>query len=151
MRRRRELGRRKDLVALQIGGTGYFIPIDVVRELLRPRETVAVAGGGGEVLGVADYRDEVLPVVDLRLVLKVASPESRESMWIVVDHGPGPVALVVDKVVAVIAGDREPAPEGGSNHVVRYDDRVFFPLDLGPALTRGAAVHHALVESLGRR
>lgn len=134
----------KDLVGFLVGDVMYAVRIDVVREIVNPLMVVDLPRAPHAVKGVADYRGEVVPVVDLRerFGLQPALP-SRKTKWIVLDVGPEsgdgrvgaawspeqkaaqPVryaALVVDSVSDVFGlagGELRPAPPLGSGDDMR--------------------------------
>ena len=56
----------KDLVGFLVGDVMYAVRIVVVREILNPLPVVALPRAPGTVRGVADYRGDVVPVIDLR-------------------------------------------------------------------------------------
>ena len=56
----------KSLVGFLIGDVSYAVPIAVVREISKPLTVVALPHAPPAVIGVADYRGEVIPVLDMR-------------------------------------------------------------------------------------
>jgi len=76
----------KDLVGFLLGEVMYAVRIEVVREIVNPLTIVDLPRAPASVKGVADYRGEVVPVVDLRqrFGLPLVSP-SRKTKWIVLD------------------------------------------------------------------
>ena len=93
------------------------------------------------VVGVADHRGEVVPIIDLRIRFGVPSMvEQRRTKWILVEVGHTTIGLVVDRVTEVFgtggAGLR-PAPSlgGGEDErgivgVTLHDSVMVFVLDL---------------------
>jgi purine-binding chemotaxis protein CheW len=142
----------KDLVGFLVGDVMYAVHIDVVREIVNPLEVVDLPRAPKTVKGVADYRGEVVPVIDLRerFGLPVAA-QSRKTKWIVLDVGPAAgvsissglptryAALVVDSVSDVFGlagGELKPAPPLGSDDAARgiegvttFGGRLVFVLD----------------------
>jgi len=57
----------KSLVGFFVGNVHYAVPIGRVREISNPLEMVPLPHAPHAVIGVADYRGEVVPVVDLRM------------------------------------------------------------------------------------
>jgi purine-binding chemotaxis protein CheW len=92
----------KDFVGFVVGDVEYAVAIALVREIANPLAVVALPHPPRAVVGVADYRGEVVPVIDLRsrFELPAASP-TRRTKWIVVDAGGRRVALIVDAVTEV--------------------------------------------------
>jgi purine-binding chemotaxis protein CheW len=158
----------KDLVGFLVGEVMYAVRIDVVREIVNPLPVVDLPRAPATVKGVADYRGEVVPVIDLRDRFGLPAMSSRRTKWIVLDVGPrralagGPpasvsggryAALVVDAVTEVFGlagGELRPAPplgdgdeERGIEGVTTLNARLVFVLD---ARAFGAVVHAALAE-----
>jgi purine-binding chemotaxis protein CheW len=158
----------KDLVGFLVGDVMYAVRIDVVREIVNPLPVVDLPRAPPTVKGVADYRGEVVPVIDLRERFGLPhAPASRKTKWIVLDVGPralpgaglasGPArfaALVVDamtEVFGLAGGELRPAPplgagdlERGIEGVTTLAQRLVFVLD---ARAFGPVLHAAL----GRR
>ncbi len=135
----------KDLVGFHVGDVMYAVRIEVVREIVNPLPVVDLPRAPNAVRGVADYRGEVVPVVDLRERFGLAPvPASRKTKWIVLDVGvPGTrgqhAALVVDAVSDVFGlagGELRPAPPLGIGDdaraiegVTTHGTRLVFVLD----------------------
>lgn len=111
MERLRRKDPSKNLVECLIGDVRYAVTIAAVREIVNPMTTVPLASAPSFVVGVADYRDEVISVIDLRVRFGAESPESRRTKWVVVHRGSLSFALVVDAVTEVFrSGDVRPPP-----------------------------------------
>jgi purine-binding chemotaxis protein CheW len=149
----------KDLVGFLVGDVMYAVRIEVVREIVNPLAVVDLPRAPSAVKGVADYRGEVVSVVDLRERFGLPSaPTSRKTKWIVVDVGSRPgddaaaryAALVVDAVSDVfgLAGGelRPPPPLGagdearGIEGVTTHASRLVFVLDASAFLADAAAL-----------
>jgi purine-binding chemotaxis protein CheW len=92
----------KNLVGFVLGDVHYAVSIHRVREIANPLQLVALPKAPPAVIGVADYRGEVVPVIDLRVRFGLApSEETRRTKWIIVDVDGRFVALVVDAVTDV--------------------------------------------------
>lgn len=147
----------KDLVGFLVGDVMYAVRIQVVREIVNPLVVVDLPRAPQAVKGVADYRGEVVPVIDLRerFHLPVA-PLSRKTKWIVLDVGQRGgaryAALIVDQVSEVFGlagGELRPAPplgigdaERGIEGVTTLGQRLVFVLD---AKVFGALTELAMV------
>jgi purine-binding chemotaxis protein CheW len=128
----------KTLVGFSVGEVQYAVPIARVKEIANPISVVPLAHAPRAIVGVADYRGEVVPVVDLRVRFGLAPAElTRRMKWIVVLVSSRLVALVVDSVTEVfgtaetelrrppqIAGDDIRGIEGVTTH----DGRLVFVL-----------------------
>ncbi len=157
----------KSLVGFLVGDVAYAVRIDAVREIVNPLDVVALPRAAASVRGVASFRGEVVPVVDLRERFGLPSaPATRKSKWIVVDTTRGPsgasserpsvpansrfVALAVDTVTGVFGtGGKEirPSPSLGQGDDVRglegvttIGDTLVFVLGLQPFRAIAAAV-----------
>lgn len=129
----------KNFVGFHVGDVTYAVRIELVREIVNPLAVVALPRAPAAVRGVADYRGEVVPVVDLRERFGLpAVPATRRNKWIVVDVGRaapaesgGPpsvasggrfAALVVDAVTEVFGtggAEVRPAPPLGHGDDLR--------------------------------
>jgi purine-binding chemotaxis protein CheW len=104
----------KNLVGFVVGDVEYAVAISRVKEIANPLAIVAVPHPPHSVVGVADYRGDVVPVVDLRARFGLPeAPATRRTKWIVVDVAGRVVALVVDGVTEVFGtggAELRPAP-----------------------------------------
>jgi purine-binding chemotaxis protein CheW len=148
----------KNLVGFLVGDVAYAVRIEAVREIVNPLDVVELPRAPVAVKGVASFRGDVVPVVDLRVRFALApSNSSRKNKWIVIDVAPKPktnpheptppapagryVALVVDSVTEVFGTGGEairPAPTLGAGDDVRgiegvanYGGGLVFVLDVG--------------------
>jgi purine-binding chemotaxis protein CheW len=139
----------KNLVGFVVGQVEYAVAIARVKEIANPLAIVALPHAPRSVVGVADYRGEVVSVVDLRARFGLPSmPTTRKTKWIIVDVSPPGegiegatvrtgaahtpeadagvsgqlVALVVDAVTDVFGtggAELRPAPELGGGDDAR--------------------------------
>jgi purine-binding chemotaxis protein CheW len=113
----------KNLVGFVVGQVEYAVAIARVKEIANPLEVVALPHPPPAVVGVADYRGDVVPVVDLRTRFGLqAAAATRRTKWIVVDVSGRLVALVVDAVTEVFGtggAELRPAPTLGGGDDVR--------------------------------
>lgn len=158
----------KDLVGFLVGDVMYAVRIQVVREIVNPLAIVDLPRAPATVKGVADYRGEVVPVIDLRERFGLEPvPPSRRTKWVVLDVGAqgatpgttvaGHAALVVDSVTEVFGlagGELRPAPPLGMGDDMRsiegvttLGSRLVFVLD---ARAFGAVMRAALGPSSAR-
>jgi purine-binding chemotaxis protein CheW len=144
----------KDLVGFLVGDVMYAVRIEVVREIVNPLAVVELPRAPKTVKGVADYRGEVVPVIDLRERFGLPPvAQSRRTKWIVLDvgsrrgeregrtslQGGRYAALVVDSVTEVFGlggGEMRPAPPLGAGDAARgiegvttLGERLVFVLD----------------------
>ena len=120
----------KTLVGFSVGQVQYAVPIGRVKEIANPISVVPLPHAPRAIMGVADYRGEVVPVVDLRIRFGLPpSGVTRRTKWIVVVVAGRLVALVVDSVTEVfgtaenelrpppqVAGDDIRGIEGVTTH-----------------------------------
>lgn len=97
----------KSLVGFRVGDVTYAVSIYSVREIIKPLTIVPIPRAPFAVSGVAEYRGQVVAVVQLRqrFGLPIGSTTKR-TKWVVVDVAPEGaasqhVALVVDDVTEV--------------------------------------------------
>jgi purine-binding chemotaxis protein CheW len=121
--------RAKNLVGFQVGDVLYAIEIVRVREIINPLPYVVLPHAPKVVLGVADHRGEVVPIVDLRQRFGLPSaPSTRKSRWIIVKAQGGSVGLAVDAVTEVFgagASAQRNVPELGAGEEARGIQAVF--------------------------
>jgi purine-binding chemotaxis protein CheW len=132
----------KSLVGFAVGDVQYAVQIARVKEITNPMTLVELPHAPHSIVGVSDYRGDVVPVVDLRTRFGLPrGAVTRKTKWIVVDVTGRTVALVVDAVTEVFGtggADLRPAPALGGGDDVRgiagvttYAGRLVFVLDTG--------------------
>jgi purine-binding chemotaxis protein CheW len=113
----------KNLVGFVIGDVEYAVAIARVKEIANPQAVVALPHAPHAVVGVADFRGEVVPVIDLRTHFGLTQvPSTRRTKWIVVDVADRLAALVVDAVTDVFGtggAELRPAPSLGGGDRAR--------------------------------
>jgi purine-binding chemotaxis protein CheW len=78
----------KNLVGFVVGDVEYAVAIAHVKEIANPLPLVALPHAPRSVVGVADFRGEVVAVVDLRMRFGMpAAAVTRKTKWIVVNVG----------------------------------------------------------------
>src|SRR3954471_21053078 len=99
-RRARE---RRGVLTFLVGGETYGVEILSIREIIKLREITEVPRAPRFLLGVVTVRGLVMPVVDLRLRLKLdAATLSRNARILVVIHKGDRYGLLVDEVRGVV-------------------------------------------------
>ena len=91
----------RKLVEFEIGEVRYGADIMRVREIVNPRRVIPVPSAPSYVIGVADHRATVVPVVDLRQRFGLEPEPSERAKWVIVDTRGMDTALLVDKVSGV--------------------------------------------------
>lgn len=147
----------KNLVGFLVGDVAYAVRIETVREIVNPLGIIELPRAPISVRGVASFRGEVVPVIDLRIRFALdPGGATRRNKWIIIDvapqpkiipHEPAPpkvagrfVALVVDSVTEVFGTGGEairPAPALGNGDDLRgiegvasYAGGLVFVLDV---------------------
>ena len=141
--RRQRGNRQKDLVGFEIGDVSYAVDIHRVREILNPLPMVNLPNSPPSVVGVADHRGEVVPVIDLRHRLGLPSlRQTRRTKWVIVDRAGTAVGLLVDAVTDVFGAhpsQRREVPtlgrenRQGINAVYAGESGLVFVLDVDAA------------------
>ena len=102
------------VLVLVVGEATWAVPAEVVRAVVRPVATSALAGAPAWVTGVAAVRGTVLPVADLARragVPAAAGSAVRDAWWVVVELGGRGAALAGARVRTVEAATLEEAGE----------------------------------------
>ena len=97
------------LLAFELDGAPYAVPVERVREIVRLRPITPVPQYPDDVRGVISLRGEIIQVVDLcrRLGVAPVAP-TRRTRIIVVTTGTGDAAgIIVDSVRSVMRVSRE--------------------------------------------
>jgi purine-binding chemotaxis protein CheW len=125
----RRADRSKNLVGFNVGSVQYAVSIFEVREIINPMPLVELPHAPATVLGVADHRGIVVPVIDLRLRFGLPKGEpTRRTKWVIVEVGRRAVGLVVDAVTDVFgttASEERSVPELGRGDEARGIAQVF--------------------------
>jgi purine-binding chemotaxis protein CheW len=132
---------QKSLVGFAVGDVSYAVPIGDVREIVNPLVLTELPHAPRAVVGVADHRGDVIPVVDLRVRFGLPPLGDRErGKWILVQVEGRLIGLVVDRVFDVFgtsgAEIRPPPALGGGEEsrgilgVTSYDGALTFVLDV---------------------
>lgn len=130
----------KDLIRVEVDTVLYAIEVASIREIVNPLPLIDLPRERPFVLGVSDYREQVVAVVDLRRLFGLpAQQTSRRTKWIILETGATLVGVVVDAVLDVFSSaeneQREvPVLDGrhrgrGITSAYRHEDRLVFLLD----------------------
>lgn len=102
----------------------YGVQIASIREINRISDITKVPEAQPFVAGVMNLRGKVIPVVSLRLRMKLPDLETtRETCTIVVDTASGQVGVIVDAVKSVVSleadkVDETPISQGDRTYIV---------------------------------
>jgi purine-binding chemotaxis protein CheW len=133
--------RSKNLVGFLVGEVHYAVNILRVREIINPLPLVSLPHAPPVVVGVADHRGEVVPVIDLRRRFGLPAKQvTRRTKWIVVEGAERSVGLVVDCVTDVFgagASAERSVPKLGAGDEARglasafvHDGSLIFVIDV---------------------
>ena len=97
---------QRKLVGFIVDDVCYGLPIMSVREVINPGAVTKVPSLPSFVLGVAEHRDDVIPIVNLRARFGLPSIErTRRSKWIIAVINRREVGFEVDRVTEVTTVD----------------------------------------------
>jgi purine-binding chemotaxis protein CheW len=118
---------------ISLGGELFAVDLRNVQEVFEVDRITPVPAMPPALVGVANLRGSVVPIVDLRTVLGLPSDKSLP-FTVVIRHGTRQVGVLVDRVPEIRTVRREellPAPTGGSNApkpfvsgVLRVEERM---------------------------
>ena len=100
------------IVSLQVGGQLCGLPVHAVRDVLGPQTITRVPLAAPEIAGNLNLRGRIVTTIDLRKRLGLDMPsDAAPAMSVVTEHGPELYALLVDRVLEVVAvADRKLTP-----------------------------------------
>ncbi len=138
----------RKLVEFRIGDLRCGVDIMRVREILNEQDTVPVPAAPRFIVGAADHRESMVPVVDLCVRLGLDHAKKRRPKWVIVTAFGAEVALLVDIVAGVptVAPDNErerhPLVDGADDRWVKavysVAGELMFELDLDAVAGAGA-------------
>lgn len=141
MKTRTQPDPRRNLVGFTVGDVRYAVGVELVRQVVNPTSTTPLPHMPGSIVGVAEHRGVVIPVVDLRLHFGLPAEETRRTKWILLELRGDVVGIVVDSVTGVfgaMADEVRPAPSLGAGDgkrgltgVASQDGHLVFLLDAG--------------------
>jgi purine-binding chemotaxis protein CheW len=136
----------REFLAFKLGDEEYGIDILRVREIRSYEAPTRIANAPGFVMGVINLRGVIVPVVDMRVKLGLASPRYDEfTVVIVLSIGNRVVGMVVDSVCDVItlgAAQMLPVPDFNAHvpaeHLMAIgslDERMLILVDIERLMT----------------
>ncbi|WP_084268124.1 chemotaxis protein CheW [Azohydromonas lata] len=139
-------GAGREFLAFKLGGEEYGIDILRVREIRSYEAPTRIANAPDFVMGVINLRGVIVPVVDMRVKLGLASPRYDEfTVVIVLSIGNRVVGMVVDSVCDVItlgAAQMLPVPDFNAHvsaeHLMAIgslDERMLILVDIERLMT----------------
>ena len=98
--------RRPEMLVFEVDGRRFGLPATDVRELQRVVTIVPVPWASGAVEGVINLRGSVVPVLDIRALLKLPAKDPEvDDQLVVVEAGRYLAALRVDRVLELTGLD----------------------------------------------
>ena len=87
-------------IGFTISGTKFVAPMGSVSEILHPPKHTSIPGVRTWVLGVANVRGRLLPIIDLALFfdIKGGAQKIREKRVLIIEHGEILSGFVVDSI-----------------------------------------------------
>lgn len=87
-------------IGFTIAGTQFVAPMGSVSEILHPPKYTSVPGVKSWMLGVANVRGRLLPIIDMALFFEIKSnsQKSREKRVLIIEHGEILSGFVVDSI-----------------------------------------------------
>jgi purine-binding chemotaxis protein CheW len=134
-----DLPTTRQLVVFALHGEEYALPIERVREIVRPTRPREIAGAPGDVRGIISLRGQLVPVHDAAVRLGLEPIDGARAKIVVAETESGPLGLLVEEVRGVLTADDgqlSAVPAGGPEglaRIVRADDRLIGLLDLEAA------------------
>lgn len=158
-RRRGRGGLAKNLVGFRVADVAYAVDIKRVREIIRPLAIVPIPHAPPAVLGVADHRGEVVPVLDVRTRFGLPRVDmGPRTKWIVVEVDERLAGLVVDRVTEVFGTDESEArsvpaigvgdTDRGIGAVYSYGGELVFVLDVARLAAVTESLDMSVVEEM---
>lgn len=121
----------QSFLTVQVGDERFALPASDVAEVIRPPAVTRVPLGPSSLLGIANLRGAVMPVVSLHRLLGGEVSPSSNARVVVIDRG-NPVGLMIDKVTSL-------GEAGGASPDSAVDDGAGTParmIDLDALLAR---------------
>jgi purine-binding chemotaxis protein CheW len=101
--RDKDMGPVRPVLTFVVGGEHFGVPLGRTREIIKLREITEVPRMPRFLLGVVSVRGVVIPVIDLRLRLRIeATPLTRAARIVIVTVDNEPFGLLCDAVAGVV-------------------------------------------------
>jgi purine-binding chemotaxis protein CheW len=150
---------QRKLVGCFVGNARYGIDIMQVSEIVNPSDCIRVPKLPDHVIGMADHRGSVMPIIDLRIRFGLEISEvNRRTKWILVKVDGRESGLQVDRVTHVLKLGKSQLRQRPSmqndkgasfiGDVFADEEGLVFQLDLD-AVTRDAPTQAESEESGG--
>ena len=109
----------EDLLIFRIAGESFGLRLTTVAEIIQLPDLVHMPLVPPSLLGLANLRGIVLPVVSLRALLHLPHHDANEQIRVIVLRGDAPVGFVVDRVerLVSIAGSQREQEDAGAGTI----------------------------------
>ena len=109
----------EELLIFRLGGESFGLTLSAVAEIILLPKLVRMPMVPRSLLGLANLRGAILPVVSLRALLRLPDIAASELTRVIVMHGDAPVGFVVDRVdrLLALAADRIEKDNSGAGTV----------------------------------
>jgi purine-binding chemotaxis protein CheW len=124
----------QSFLTVHVGDERFALPASDVAEVIRPPAVTRVPLGPPSLLGVANLRGAVMPVVSLHGLLGREGNPSSHARVVVIDRG-APVGLAIDRVASLGAATDDAAE--GEAPAQRIDLDALLAKDFGGLTRRG--------------
>lgn len=130
---------QRTFVGFSVGDIAYALDVAYVVQIINPVPIDLLPYLPHAVIGVADFRGVVVPIIDLRQRFNLGPVDEGRPKWLVVRSGQAVGALIVDDVQDVFGvplSEIRPAPRVGDDDqrglggVLQHRGRMTFVLDL---------------------
>jgi purine-binding chemotaxis protein CheW len=149
----------KDLIQVEVDGVLYALDVANIREIVNPLPLIELPRERPFVLGVSDYREQVVAVVDLRRLFGLSPQQaSRRTKWIILEMTGTLVGVVVDAVLDVFSSAEDHRREvpvlddrhrgRGITSAYRHAGRLVFLLDAERLVEPAMGIEPAELPSL---
>ena len=144
----------RKLVEFRVGGIRCGADIMRVSEIVNIQQTVSVPSAPGFIVGAADHRKSMVPVVNLCARMGLNQTAVTRPKWVIVTAFGARVALLVDVVIGVTTvvpdneRERHPLVDGADDRWVQtvysIEGELIFELDLDVVAGAGADLPNQL-------
>jgi purine-binding chemotaxis protein CheW len=123
----------------------FAIPIQNIREVIGVSQLTPIPNSPNHFLGLMSLREEIIPVLDLRLKLGIEATLTNETAVVICDFKPNVVGVMVDSIDKVIDPEKgnvfalkdTPSQYNAEyvTHVIRKDKRLTLVLEIAKLLS----------------
>lgn len=133
-------------LGFQLGESHYGVPLEHVREVIAFPDLTPIPGTPEHCLGIMNLRDQIIPVLDLRIKFRIEPTLTHDTSIIICDLKTCVVGIVVDVIHSVVApADSEVMSvpngmpgEGGTRdmvtQVIQRDGKLNLTLDISKVI-----------------